>query len=177
MNKSQSEYSLADKLSALKNFSQSKKILRECGIARSERIVGEIGEWYFIQLFGGKLAPTTSAKGWDVECQDGKKIQIKTHAKSSNNNARWTEINPSSLSHFDELYIFVFSQDLILRSILFKKSVNIYFKTNKKEESSGIVNWKDMELMRVDFLKNNTFFKFLRSNNLVDYREDINEKH
>jgi hypothetical protein len=155
---------LSEELNALKIFSESKRLLKELNIVRSERIIGEIGEWYFLRLFGGKLATRTSEKGWDIQRDNGSKVQIKTHAKSLDNNARWTELSLASRSYFDELFVFVFSPNLILYGIFSKPKADL--PAEKK-----IIDWKDLDLIDPEILNDNKFFGELKSSGMIDYRD------
>jgi hypothetical protein len=76
--------------SAVQQLIRAKNNLKSLGVLRSERLVGEFGEWFAEQLISGERATSTTQSGWDLIC-NGKKYQVKTHAKSESNGARWTE--------------------------------------------------------------------------------------
>ncbi len=99
---------------ALNDLAEAKQRLSDLNVIRSERLVGEIGEWFFTAIYGGKRAISSSQKGWDIELDD-KKIQIKTHAKGDKNNARWTEIDEEKVKEFEELVIIVFTKEFYLK--------------------------------------------------------------
>lgn len=94
-------------------YIQAKKKLRELDVLRSERLTGEFGEWFAEKLTSANRAPSTTQSGWDL-IRDGEKFQVKTHAKSESNKARWTEWKYSE-KKFDFLVLLIFSQELSLR--------------------------------------------------------------
>ena len=100
---------------ALDVLSMAKQRLRELGVLRSERVTGEIGEYFACELFGYTRAVTTSNKGWDLLGPKGQKIQVKSHAKGPGNRCRKSEIN--DLSQFDELVIIVMSPEYRLHEV------------------------------------------------------------
>jgi hypothetical protein len=129
----------------LNTLFETKAVLRELGVIRSERFTGELGEWLGEIAYNGKRATVTSQKGWDVEAaENGIKsfLQVKAHAKGKNNNARWTEIDPNSLELFDRLIIIVLSDDYFIKQWLDipKESLRkILIKSGK----SWVVRWDD----------------------------------
>jgi hypothetical protein len=56
--------------------------LRDAGLARTDNLVGELGEYLALQVYGGELAPT-SARDIDLISGDGRRIQVKTRALPS----------------------------------------------------------------------------------------------
>jgi hypothetical protein len=103
--------SVRDLLSAL---NEVKAQLRAKGVIRSERITGDIGEWLAETAYGGKRAKSATQKGWDIEVRSSEtcqRLQVRSHAKSKGNNARWTDIKPDSVELFDRLIIVVLSDD------------------------------------------------------------------
>ena len=98
---------------ALDNYVTAKSELAKLGILRSERTIGEYGEWFAEILTGATRDSNTSRKGYDLVMGD-KKIQVKSHAKGDKNNARWTDWTYSS-KVFDELIILVFNKELFLK--------------------------------------------------------------
>ena len=95
------------------DFIQAKKKLKELDVLRSERLTGEFGEWFAEKLTSAKRAKSTTQSGWDL-IRDEEKFQVKTHAKSSSNKARWTEWKYTE-KKFDFLVLLIFSQELRLR--------------------------------------------------------------
>ena len=119
----------------IKNFSDSKKDLFENGIIRSERVTGEIGEYLAcLQFANSKLAESTSNPGWDIKAELENriiKIQVKSHAKGLNNNARWSEVKNIHL--FDYLFIVVFNSEYHVKELynIPTNSIKTHGKLNK----------------------------------------------
>jgi len=113
--------------------------LKNNNVIRSQRFIGEIGEWIAEQLFPGYLrAAGTSNKGWDLKDQNGDRLQIKTHAKSSDNNFHYTPIGNNT--DFDYLVIIVLNETFQLRKCYKVPVVNVKDLIVNKH-----INWEKLE--------------------------------
>nr|WP_286942921.1 hypothetical protein [Allomuricauda sp.] len=99
---------------ALDRLIDAKKDLRKLGVLRSERTIGEYGEWFAEKMTGARRDDSTSRKGYDLLLNGSWRIQVKSHAKGDHNNARWTDW-PYIEKVFDELVILVFNKELFLK--------------------------------------------------------------
>lgn len=98
---------------AIKKYLEAKKKLQECINAKTERqISSEIGEWFVMEVYDGQKAESKIQRDWDIITKDGKKIQVKTHAKHETNDNRWTKIQYGIDADIDELIIIIFSPSL-----------------------------------------------------------------
>ena len=131
-------------------LAKSKQRLRDLGVIRSERLVGEIGEWFFTAIYGGERAPSTTQKGWDVKL-NGKKIQIKTHAKGDKNNARWTVVEFNG-DEFDELVIIVFTKEYYLKEF-YRASNKLVLKNIESSGNRKIIKWDKLSKKKIDLKK------------------------
>ena len=118
----------------------AKQRLRELDVIRSERFVGEIGEWLAETIFGGKRVKSTSQKGYDI-IRGELRVQVKTHAKGDENNARWTEFK-YEMGQFDEFLIIVMSKELKLKEV-YKIPEKIVFTKIDETKKQRVVNWDD----------------------------------
>ena len=134
----------------LYKLANAKQDLRELGVIRSERLVGEIGEWFFTAIYGGKRAQSTTQKGWDVKL-NGKKIQIKTHAKGDKNNARWTVINFCE-DDPDELVIVVFTKEFCLKEF-YRVSSKVLVNYIETSGDRKIVYWDKIAKWKIELNK------------------------
>jgi hypothetical protein len=122
----------------LNSLVKAKQRLRDLDVIRSERLVGEIGEWLVESLFGGSRAESSSQKGFDI-VKDNSKIQVKTHAKGDDNNARWTQFGYKR-GEFDFLVIVVMSKELYLKEVFYiPENVTIDRIDTKKKQR--VVDW------------------------------------
>lgn len=80
-----------DVANEIAQLSASIQRLRTLGVIRSQKIVGDVGEWIAAALFGGRIAEAKNQKGWDLACDMGN-IQVRAHAKSEDNRTSWTSI-------------------------------------------------------------------------------------
>jgi hypothetical protein len=122
----------------IRQFVEAKQQLKNLDVLRSERTIGEFGEWFVEQIINGKRAATTSQSDWDIEA-GGLLYQIKTHAKGPNNKARWTELK-HTISGFDFLVIVVFSHDLYLKEY-YQIPYNIVLARMIRSGKSSLVKW------------------------------------
>lgn len=76
---------------AINRLVEAKQDLKNLGVLRSERTIGEYGEWFAEKLTGAERKGSTSRKGFDLILNNTWKIQVKAHAKGDGNNARWTD--------------------------------------------------------------------------------------
>lgn len=145
---------------AIKNYVQAKKRLRELGIAVSERqIVGEIGEWLVLQLYGGERAESRTQPHWNIINLDGK-IQVKAHAKGNNTPARWTTVNYPEDAEIDVLIIIIFSQDFTLKEFYKAPWCDIQSYINRTNKRY-VIHWNDLSDYRIsiDDLPNQEFIE------------------
>lgn len=124
----------------LDSIVEAKRRLRELDVIRSERMVGEIGEWLAESILGGERVQSTSQKGHDVIRED-LRVQVKTHAKGDENNARWTDFKYEP-GQFDELVIIVMSKDLKLKEV-FRIPEEVVFERIDETKKQRVVNWDD----------------------------------
>ena len=117
---------------------EAKRMLRELDVIRSERLVGELGEWFAEAVFGGQRAKSTSEKGFDILNQ-GRKVQVKNHAKGDGNNARWTEFKYQR-GEFDDFIIIVMSKELLLKEV-YKIPENIVFERINESKKQRVLDW------------------------------------
>lgn len=132
---------------AIDQYVSAKEMLRGLNVVRSERLVSEIGEWFFTALFGGRKADSATQKGWDVSL-DEKKIQIKTHAKGENNSARWTEYSYTE-GACDEVVIIVFTAKFYLKEF-YRIPVKHVIDNLKRSKQKTILRWNDLAAFRID---------------------------
>jgi len=116
-----------------------KQMLFDLDVIRSERFIGEFGEWFAENLFGAIRAKSTSQIGWDLIDDNGQKYQVKTHAKGKNNNARWTNWSYSK-SDFDVLILLIFSNRLEIKEI-YKIPYEIAFKRINLDRKQKVLMW------------------------------------
>ena len=139
----------------LDQFFEVKKSLQKCGVIRSERFTGDLGEWLVATAYKGRLASSATQIGWDVEATivgNNFKLQVKTHAKGKNNNARWSAIKKESLERelFDYLIIVVMSDDYFIQDwfeIPRSSLKNILVQSG----NSWIVRWDSIESYRANW--------------------------
>lgn len=132
---------------AIDHITSGKQALRNLKVIRSERLVGEIGEWFAEELLGAKRADSTSQAGYDNRLGD-LKIQVKTHAKGDDNNARWTEYRYDR-GVFDELIILVFSKEFYLKEF-YRIPEEIAYNSVDRTKKQTVLKWDNMNSYRIE---------------------------
>jgi len=102
-----SEQNVRQVLQALAEIQNGMEKLRSLGVIRSQKVVGDLGEWLVAQVFGGEIAASKGNADWDV-IADGERIQVKAHAKAADNSTRWTGF-PKPPAGVDAIAVVVFS--------------------------------------------------------------------
>lgn len=131
---------------AINKIVEGKKSLRELDVIRSERLVGEIGEWLAESIFGGERAKSSSQKGYDLII-DSKKYQIKTHAKGDKNNARWTQFKYNK-GEFDFFIIIVMSKEFYLKEV-YRIDEEILFSRIDETKKQRVVDWDKYQEFKI----------------------------
>lgn len=116
----------------------AKRMLRELDVTRSERLVGELGEWLAKSIFGGQRAPSSSQKGFDIINND-RRVQVKTHAKGDDNSARWTEFKYQR-DEFDELVIIVMTKEYRLKEVYLIPEEKVFARIDESKKQR-VVDW------------------------------------
>ncbi len=99
----------------LLQYIQVRDTLKSLGVARNRKsIESQAGEWLVAKLYNGTIAENPNNTDWDV-LADGRRIQVKTHAKSAANNNRHTDLGYADDAGIDDLVIIVFTEDLKLK--------------------------------------------------------------
>jgi hypothetical protein len=128
---------------AIKDYVGLKREFFELNIVTSERgLISEIGEWLVETIFDGKRARNKVQADWDVMV-NGKKIQVKTHAKALSNKAARTTIKYAKNAQIDKVIIIVFTPSLKLKQFYIIPWKLLYKKIRLIGGKSQVY-WKDL---------------------------------
>ena len=100
-----------DAVRKARTFLRSEKIIQH-----EKPIHCELAEWLVAKYLNGTRAISGNQKGWDVVLSDGRKIQVKSHAKAPTNNSPWTTLSGSS-ENVSELFVIIFSIDYFITAV------------------------------------------------------------
>lgn len=143
---------LKDKAKALDNFFNAMKELREQNILINKKdFTCQIGEWLVEMIYEGKRAISGIQNGWDVDVK-GKHIQVKAHAKSATNNAKFSAVDKASTERIDELIIVVFTFDYKLKAF-YKVPWNIalpLIKLRGKKTPRNEITWSSIKAYKIE---------------------------
>jgi hypothetical protein len=137
----------------LKNFFKSLDELRDAKILINKKdFTGQIGEWLVEILFDGKRSNNSIEKGWDVKV-DNTFIQVKTHAKSETNNARWTAVKVDYKNiQIDFLIIVIFTENYKLKEF-YKvpwKEVQKLAKVRGEKSPKSELTWNSVKNHKIE---------------------------
>lgn len=128
----------------LDTIAQAKMALQSMGVIRSERFTGELGEWMAEVAYNAQRAEGTSNPDWDLSVPSTNEyLQVKTHAKGSENNAKWTALKTQSVKSFNRLIIIVLTPDYYIKKWYDVPSVVVREKIIKCG-SLHIIKWNDV---------------------------------
>ncbi|OJX49436.1 MAG: hypothetical protein BGO88_14415 [Flavobacterium sp. 38-13] len=159
------ELEVKNKIIALENFFKSMKALRDEKILINKKdFTCQIGEWLVEVLYNGKRAQNGIQKGWDVQVNN-KYIQVKTHAKASNNTNRWSAIEKESSEKIDELIIIIFSPDYKLKEfykVPWEEAI-LHINLRGKQKPRHEINWSSIKQFQIqnNELPNQELISFL----------------
>lgn len=102
-----SEQEVSQAVQALAEIQNGMEKLRRLRVIRSQKVVGDLGEWVVAQVFDGELATSKGNRNWDI-LAEGERIQVKAHAKAPDNSTRWTGF-PKAPRGYDAMVVVVFS--------------------------------------------------------------------
>ena len=89
--------------------------LRKLGVAPNNKdFTSQLGEWLVAEIYNGVKAESGIQKDWDIRVGEDL-IQVKTHAKSENTNARWSAIKYDIEANISFVVIIVFSSEYKLK--------------------------------------------------------------
>jgi hypothetical protein len=133
--------------------------LRKAEVIRHEKAIHcELAEWLMAEYLGGQRAISGNQKGWDIELKDGKRIQIKSHAKALTNPSNWTTLSKHS-EGVSEVYVIIFSPDYFIDEIFRVGVEEAYGMCNSKRE----ITWRKLRTAdkAIELIKFKKKFPFL----------------
>lgn len=103
---------------AITGFISAVEILRNSGVVRSHRYLGDIGEFLCADSFGIDLASNLRQAGYDGVIEN-RLVQIKYHGGKS------TTVNLGDPAHYDEVFV-VLGPDSVIRPDGFSEEFLVY---------------------------------------------------
>lgn len=149
--------------SLLKNYFEAYNALRKAGLMTNKKdFTSQLGEWFVNEIYRGTKAASGIQKDWDL-IVDGKRIQVKTHAKALKTTARFTTLKYNKESEIDELVIVVFTEDYRLREF-YKVPWQNALKLIREEKHKHVIYWNHIQsfLVAIDDLPNQAVIDLLR---------------
>ena len=136
---------------AIFSLSDAFSVLRRCGVIRSTRLVGDLGEWYVATLFDGQISQSQAQKGWDIlERSTGQKLQVKTQTFDPKNQWNYLTTSPE---HFDRLIIVLLTDTFLVRDIYDIPTTEVDQVICIGKENKPRYRFKDLLRWRVDISK------------------------
>lgn len=94
-----------EQIGALNEFLGAVKKLRDCGVIRSEKYLGDIAEFIVQEKFSVKLCKNQRENGYDGLDTKNKKVQIKSHNAPIGTNIQIGAVGEGKKRKYDDLYI------------------------------------------------------------------------
>jgi len=128
-------------------LSEAFAVLRQSGVIRSTRLVGDLGEWYVATLYDGELPESQVQKGWDVlERSTGSRLQVKTQTFDPKNQWNYLTTKPEL---FDRLLVVLLTSSFTIRDLYDVPSADVQQLVRIGKENKPIYRFKDLEPWRV----------------------------
>ena len=121
--------------------------LREMGVIRSRRFIGDLGEWYIATLYNGVQPSSQTQKGWDIQLPTGDRLQVKTVSFDKGN--LWSYVNADPAT-FDRYLFLVLSDAFVIKFLYDIPSPQLPSAWRIGKEGKPLFYFKDVERWRVD---------------------------
>jgi hypothetical protein len=136
---------------ALQDFSKAMQRFRELGIVTNKKdFTCQLGEWLVASLFDGARALSGNQKDWDIII-NGKKVQVKSHAKAPLTKAKWSYVKNCPDHELDELITVVFTHDYKLKEF-YKTPWHIARKKLHKKSDRFTIRWNQQNKLELTHL-------------------------
>jgi hypothetical protein len=149
---------------AIGSFLNSWAELKKLSLLSTKKdFTSQIGEFIVAHLYGGMLAKNSIQKDWDVQLNNGHKIQVKSHAKASTNKNRWTPVQYTEDANIQIYIIIVFTEDYKLKHF-FEVPWEILWSLSSKDKARRLIRWNKLKtfdkLQEADFCLNRIIHLF-----------------
>lgn len=122
--------------------------LRQSGVVRSKRLVGDIGEWFVSTLYDVGLPLSQTQKGWDLlEQSTGQRLQVKTQTFDKTNQWNYLTTEPAL---FDRLLVVLLNDTFLMRDLYDIPTIELQRVIRVGKEKKPIYYFKDLTPWRVD---------------------------
>ena len=102
--------------SAIADYLQAWAKLKDLKVLNTKKdFTSQLSEFIAATIYKGKPSTNSIQKDWDIELSDGSKLQVKSHAKATTNNNRWTPVPYLEDAEIDLYIIIVFSEEYKLK--------------------------------------------------------------
>jgi len=133
-------------IEAIGRLADAVRALRAARVIRSNRITGDLGEWYVEQLYCGTRTPSQTQKGFDVMLPDtNERLQVKAQTFDPNN--QWNYLD-SDTALFDRIVIVILTPSFKLHHLYEMKVAELRGVVRIGKEHRPRYYWKD--LVRID---------------------------
>lgn len=138
------DVSYLDIQEALADFLKACARLKEIGVTTNKKdFTSQLGEFVAAQYYDGKIADSSTQRFWDFKLRDGRKIQVKSHAKASTNKNQWTPVPYLVDADIDMFVIVIFTEDYKLKHF-FEVSWTNLFAISTQDKARRLVRWNKL---------------------------------
>jgi hypothetical protein len=133
----------------LKIFFKTLKELKNLGVTpNSKDFTSQLGEWLVMEIFNGERAQSGIQKNWDG-IVEGKKYQVKSHAKSESNKNNWSYVNYDHDADIDFIVIIIFSPEYKLMDF-YKISWKECLTLIRLRKYGKVINWRNLKNYKIN---------------------------
>jgi hypothetical protein len=148
---------------AVKQLSAAVKFLKETGVIRSRRFIGDIGEWYVEQLYNAEKPTSQTQKGWDLILPaTGERLQVKTQSFDQQNCWNYLE---SDSTLFDRLIVVILTDSFSLQDLFYVPTPDLKSMIRVGNENKPTYNWDDLIHWQID---SRTLLGFTKVKDLIE---------
>jgi hypothetical protein len=130
---------------AIADYLQAWAKLKELKVLNTKKdFTSQLGEFIAASVYEGKPSTSSIQKDWDITHLDGRKVQVKSHAKASTNNNRWTPVPYSENAEIDLYTIVVFTEDYRIKHF-FETPWEELWALSKVDSGRRFIRWNALE--------------------------------
>ena len=129
---------------ALANYLEGWAHLKKLGIVNNKKdFTSQLGEFLVANLYQGTPSESSIQKDWDLELADGKKVQVKAHAKAFTNKNKWTPVPYQQDASIDLYIIVVFTEGYKLKHF-FDVPWEVLWERSTQDKARRLIRWNKL---------------------------------
>jgi hypothetical protein len=150
---------------ALKDFFRAWKNLKDLKVLNNKKdFTSQLAEFIVASIYEGDLSTNSIQKDWDVILRDNRKIQVKSHAKATTNNNKFTPVPYKEDASIDLFVIIVFTEEYKIKHFYEIPWYKLW-ELSQNDKARRLVRWSKLNhfdrLSEIEFTDNELLKLFL----------------